>query len=195
MLSRWLLKSFGWKLVFVAPPGSKGVVIFYPHTSNWDFSVGVLARGATDLPVSYVAKDSLFRWPFGAVFRALGGIPVNRRISTGFIGQLVGRFAAAERLYIAIAPEGTRGHVNHLKSGFYYLALQASVPLGLGFVDYRLKEVGIGAWLDLSGDAALDFERIRDFYAGKQGRVPANAGDIRLRDEADVVARVRPVDE
>jgi 1-acyl-sn-glycerol-3-phosphate acyltransferase len=147
------------------------------------------------LPISYVAKDALFRWPFGVVFRALGGIPVNRRISTGFIGQLVARFAAADELYIAIAPEGTRGHVDHLKSGFYHLALQAGVPLGLGFIDYRLKQVGIGAWLNLSGDAALDFDRIRDFYAGKQGRVPGNAGAICLRDESDAPAPVRSVDE
>ena len=76
------------------------------------------------------------------------------------------------------------------------LALQAGVPLGLGFVDYRLKQVGIGAWIDLSGDAKVDFDRIRDFYAGKHGRVPGNAGAICLRDEAaSALAPVRSVDK
>lgn len=183
-MSGWLLRLFGWRLVYVPPPGKKGVVIVYPHTSNWDFPVGVLARSAMALPIGFVAKDSLFRPPFGAVFRWLGGIPVNRRVRTGFTAQLVDRFAAAERLFIAIAPEGTRSHVAQLKSGFYHLAVQAGVPLGIGFIDYGRKEVGIGAWLTLSGDAVADMAVLRRHYAQRRGRRPALAGELRLADEA-----------
>lgn len=180
MLARLLLRVAGWRLVLVPPPGPKGVVMVYPHTSNWDFPLGVLVRSASGLRISYVAKDSLFRTPFGALFRWLGGIPVNRRVSTGFIGQLVRRFAEAERLLIAIAPEGTRRHVPHLKSGFYHLAVQAGVPLGLAYFDYSRREVGIGAWITLSGDAERDLATIRDFYAGRKGLHPENAGEIRF---------------
>lgn len=181
MLATTTLRMLGWKLVQVAPPGPKGVIMVYPHTSNWDFPLGVLARAALRLDIAYVAKDSLFRPPLGAIFRALGGIPVNRRISTGFVGQLVERFQRADSLYVAIAPEGTRSHVDHLKSGFYHLALQAKVPLGLAFIDYRRKEVGIGTWLELTGDVARDLNALRTFYADKHGKRPANAGRLALR--------------
>lgn len=182
MLARLLLRLAGWRPVIVPPPGPKGVVMVYPHTSNWDFPLGVLARSASGLRISYVAKDSLFRPPLGGLFRWLGGIPVNRRVSTGFVGQLVRRFAESERLLIAIAPEGTRGHVPHLRSGFYHLAVQAGVPLGLAFIDYGRREVGIGAWVTLSGDAECDLVTIRDFYAGRRGRHPDKAGEIRFGD-------------
>lgn len=184
MLARLLLRLGGWRLVIVPPPGPKGVVMVYPHTSNWDFPLGVLVRSASGLRISYVAKDSLFRPPFGALFRWLGGIPVNRRVSTGFVGQLVRRFAESECLLIAIAPEGTRGHVPHLKSGFYHLAVQAGLPLGFAYFDYGRREAGIGAWVTLSGDAERDLATIRDFYAGRRGRLPENAGEIRFGEGA-----------
>ncbi|NMG42900.1 glycerol acyltransferase [Aromatoleum toluvorans] len=180
MLARLLLRLAGWRLVIVPPPGPKGVLMVYPHTSNWDFPLGVLARSGSGLRIAYVAKDSLFRPPFGMLFRWLGGIPVNRRVSTGFIGQLVRRYAESERLFIAIAPEGTRRHVPQLKSGFYHLAVQAGVPLGLVYIDYGRRELGIGAWLTLSGDAERDLAAIRDFYAGRQGKHPEKAGEIRF---------------
>ncbi|NMG28172.1 1-acyl-sn-glycerol-3-phosphate acyltransferase [Aromatoleum evansii] len=182
MLARLLLRLAGWRVVLVPPPGPKGVVMVYPHTSNWDFPIGVLARSASGLRISYVAKDSLFRPPFGALFRWLGGIPVNRRVSTGFVGQLVRRFAESESLLIAIAPEGTRGHVPHLKSGFYHLALEAGVPLGLVLIDYDRCEAGIGAWVTLTGDVERDLAVIREFYAGRRGKHPEKAGEIRFRD-------------
>ncbi|MCC4117743.1 1-acyl-sn-glycerol-3-phosphate acyltransferase [Aromatoleum toluclasticum] len=185
MLARLLLRLAGWRLVIVPPPGPKGVVMVYPHTSNWDFPLGVLTRSASGLKISFVAKDSLFRPPFGAVFRWLGGIPVNRRVSTGFIGQLVRRYAESERLLIAIAPEGTRGHVPQLKSGFYHLAVQAGVPLGFAYMDYGRREVGIGAWVTLSGDAERDLATIRDFYAGRRGKHPDKAGEIRFGERLD----------
>lgn len=185
MLARRLLGLFGWRVVSVAPPGKKGVVMVYPHTSNWDFPIGVLARAAIGLRMSYVAKDSLFAPPFGCLFRALGGIPVNRRISTGFVGQLAQRFAEAETLFVAIAPEGTRSKVPHLRSGFYHLAVTARVPLGLAYMDYARKEIGIGEWLDLSGDPEVDLAAIRRFYAGKHGRMPQKEGSLRFREDAE----------
>jgi len=131
---RALLRLAGWKVVLVRPPGPKAVVIVYPHTSvvivyphtsNWDFIVGILARYAIAIPFRFVGKDTLFRWPFGGLFRRLGGIPVNRRQSTGFVGDLIEAFDKADSLYLAIAPEGTRRRIDHWKSGFYRVALAA----------------------------------------------------------------------
>ena len=178
---RALLRLAGWKVVLVRPPGPKAVVIVYPHTSNWDFIVGILARYAIAIPFRFVGKDTLFRWPFGGLFRRLGGIPVNRRQSTGFVGGLIEAFDKADSLYLAIAPEGTRRRIDHWKSGFYRVALAVNVPLGLAFIDYSRREVGIEAWLSLSGNEAEDLAGIRAGYSNKRGKRPEMEGDIPLR--------------
>ncbi len=179
-LSRALLGLFGWRVVFVPPPAPKAVVIVYPHTSNWDFPIGVLARAVIAIPIGFIGKDTLFRPPFGGLFRWLGGLPVNRRESTGLVASLAESFARSESLYLAIAPEGTRSRVEHWKSGFYRLALAANVPLGLAFIDYSKREVGIEVWLDLCGREEEDLARIRACYADKRGRRPELEGDIRF---------------
>lgn len=179
-IARGLLAAFGWTVV-LAPPGKpKAVVVFYPHTSNWDFVVGILARSALSLPAHFAGKDSLFRWPFGAVFRALGGIPVNRRERTGFVTQMAAEFARRDKFYLAIAPEGTRRLTSGWKSGFYRLALAAGVPLALAFIDYRKREIGIMGYLELCGDEAVDIGRLRGAYAGCSGRRPQMQGPIAL---------------
>lgn len=180
-LCRALLGLFGWRVPLVPPPVPKAVVIFYPHTSNWDFPIGVLARAAVAIPIGFIGKDSLFRPPFGGLFRWLGGIPVNRRERTGFVAALAALFAQRDSLYLAIAPEGTRARGNHWKSGFYRVALAAGVPLGLAFIDYPRREVGILGWLALTGNEAEDLAQLRALYAGKRGRIAENAGDIRFK--------------
>jgi 1-acyl-sn-glycerol-3-phosphate acyltransferase len=179
-LSGWLLGRFGWQVELVPPQASKFVLVFYPHTSNWDFVVGMLARASIWLPVHFAGKDSLFRAPFGWFFRWLGGIPVNRREHTGFISRLTREFAERKRFYLAIAPEGTRAHTDHWKSGFYRLALAAKVPLALAYIDYRRKSIGIGAYLEMTGNEERDLQAIRDFYSDKTGRWPENQGEIRF---------------
>lgn len=182
--ARGLLRLFGWRIDFVWPPVPKAVIIVYAHTSNWDFVVGILARYAAGLPLSWVAKDTLFRWPFGLFFRSLGGIPVNRRQHTGMVAQMQAELARRPFLWIAIAPEGTRARTDHWKSGFYHLAVAAGVPLGLGYIDYGRRVAGIADWIVLSGDPERDLARLRAFYADKKALKPAQAGDIRFRDGA-----------
>ncbi len=181
-LARAVLALVGWRIAFPWPPPPKAVIIVYPHTSNWDFVIGILARFAVGLPITWVAKDTLFRWPFGALFRAMGGIPVNRREHTGATGALVAEFARRPFLWLAIAPEGTRSYTDRLRSGFYHLALGARVPVGLGFIDYRRREVGVTEWVTLTGDAERDLAQLRRFYAGKAPLRPAQAGEIRFLD-------------
>jgi 1-acyl-sn-glycerol-3-phosphate acyltransferase len=175
-----LLRLIGWRTVFVPPPRPQSVIIVYPHTSNWDFVVGLLGRAAIRLRCHFAGKDTLFHGPFGAWLRRIGGIPVNRREPTGFVDQLAREFGRRAEFHIVFTPEGTRAKTEYWKTGFYRLALAARVPLGLAFIDYAGREVGVGGWLDLSGDQEADLDRIRAFYAGKRGRRQELAGPIRF---------------
>ncbi|HSD53739.1 MAG TPA: 1-acyl-sn-glycerol-3-phosphate acyltransferase [Burkholderiales bacterium] len=175
-----LLRLIGWRTVFVPPPRPKSVIIAYPHTSNWDFVVGLLGRASLQFRCHFAAKDTLFRGPFGDWLRRVGGIPVNRREPTGFVGQLTAEFAHRTEFHLVFTPEGTRSRNEYWKSGFYRLARAARVPLGLAFIDYARREVGVGAWLDLTGDQEADLERICAFYADKRGRRHELAGPIRF---------------
>lgn len=184
-LSRALLRLAGWRTVFVPPPAPRTVIVVYPHTSNWDFVVGLLARAALGLPCHFVAKASLFRGPFGAWLRRVGGIPVDRAAPTGFVDQVVRHFARADTFHLVFTPEGTRARTEHWKSGFYRVARAAKVPVGLAFIDYGRREVGVGDWIGLSGDQKRDLERMHAFYAGKVGRHPAQQAPIRFAPSGD----------
>ena len=162
------------------PHIDRAVVVFYPHTSNWDFVVGLLARFALGVPVTWAGKDNLFRGPFRGLWKALGGIAVNRREHTGFVGQMVEAFAQRAQMLLAIAPEGTRQWTPHWKSGAYRVALAAKVPMGLSFIDFAKHEVGVGGLLELTGDVDVDFAALRAFYSTKVGRHPSQAGPIVL---------------
>ena len=185
-----LLRLAGWSSALVWPPEPRGLILVYPHTSNWDFVVGVLFRIGHGLPARWMGKDTMFRWPFGALLRAIGGLAVNRRERTGLIAALCDEFRGREWLWLAVAPEGTRSHTDHLKSGFYQLALAADLPVGLGCIDYGRRRVAIENYVRMSGDVERDLAALRDFYADKQGRRPAQAGQIRFRDAAAVGAAV-----
>jgi 1-acyl-sn-glycerol-3-phosphate acyltransferase len=176
-----LLGLFGWKVVSAPLPGPKGVIIVYPHTSNWDFILGLLYRFGTGLRANWMGKDAIFRWPLRALMIRLGGVPVNRRAASGFIGGALQQYEASEWMWLALAPEGTRKHTDHLKSGFYQIACGANVPCGLGFIDYATKTVGIEEFVRFSGDPEQDLELLRNFYATKQGRFPAGASTLRFR--------------
>ena len=181
-LCRLLLRLMGWQIVLVPPPAAKTVIIGYPHTSNWDFPVAMLWRFATGFPMTWVAKKEMFENPFGGLFRRWGGVPLDRNHPGGFIEQLVEEYRRRDTFHLAIAPEGTRRKTDHWKSGFYRLALATGAPLGLGFIDYDTKRLGIGRWIALSGDRDADLDAIRSFYADKRGFNAHQGGEIRFRD-------------
>jgi 1-acyl-sn-glycerol-3-phosphate acyltransferase len=176
-----LLAVFGWRTRLVWPPEPRGVIVVYPHTSNWDFPIGVLFRIGHRLKANWVGKEEMFRWPFRALLLRIGGIPLNRRRTAGFIEALLAEFRSRDWMWLAIAPEGTRSHTDHWKVGFYQIALAADVPIGLGYIDYATKTVGIDTYLRMSGDREADLGRIRDFYASKRGRRPELASAIRFK--------------
>ncbi len=179
--ARRLLRALGWRVAVTWPAVPRSVIVVYPHTSNWDFAIGYLARLEAGIPVQWIGKDTLFRWPVAGLFRRMGGIPVNRRERTGFIAHLAEEMRRRPWSWIALAPEGTRAHTDHWKSGFYHLALAAGAPVGLAFIDYGARVVGLRDYLELSGDEEADLARIRQAYAGKVGRHPEQASDIRLQ--------------
>lgn len=181
----FVLRLIGWRTVYTLPPGPKSVVIVYPHTSNWDFPIGMLFKMRHSVDLHWAGKDTLFRGPMGWFFRKLGGVPINRREATGMIRQLVETYAQRDRFCICIAPEGTRSKSDHWKTGFYRLALETGLPLGLGFIDYRQKCAGIDRWVQLSGDEEADLEMLRRYYAAKTGLYPEKAGDIRFKERRE----------
>jgi 1-acyl-sn-glycerol-3-phosphate acyltransferase len=179
--ARALLRAFGWRVDVAWPTVPRCVIIVYPHTSNWDFVVGYLAKLAAGIPVHFVGKHTLFRWPFGGLLRRMGGIPVNRADAAGFIPRLAGEMAARPWMWIALAPEGTRAYTDHLKTGFHRLARAADVPVGLAFLDWRHRTVGLTRYVTMTGDEETDLATLRAAYGDKLGKRPEHASAIRFR--------------
>ncbi len=182
-LAARLLLVLGWRLDVPPLPAQKLVLVFYPHTSNWDFPLGLLARFASGWPVNWVGKHTLFAGPWRGLMFRWGGIPVDREAAGDFVDRMVNEFARRDRLILAMSPEGTRGHVAALKSGFHRIARRAGVPVALGYLDYGSRTIGIAAVIEVSDDSEQDLARLRDAYAGKRGRHPALAGAIRFRSD------------
>jgi 1-acyl-sn-glycerol-3-phosphate acyltransferase len=179
-VSRAILRLAGWTLLDLPERPAKAVVIAYPHTSNWDFPITMLALLALPFRACWVGKDEMFLPGLGWLLRAIGGVPVNRRERTGFVDAILAEFHRRERFHLVIATEGTRRLEPGWKSGFYRIALAAHVPVLLGVVDYARKEVGLLGVLEPCGDAEADVERIAAFYAGRLGYHPEQASPIRL---------------
>lgn len=163
-------------------PGPKGIAILYPHTSNWDFVLGQLAKWSLGLPLRWIGKESLFRGLTGAtlgrLLRLWGGRPVDRAQASGAVEQLAQLIQSEPWFWLGLAPEGTRQRTDHLRSGFYHLALTLDLPVALAYIDYARREIGVTRFVHMSGDVERDLGVLRDFYADKVGRHPANASTI-----------------
>lgn len=160
------------------PPLDRAVFIAAPHTSNWDGFWFLVYKVAINVEVSFLAKDTLFWWPLGAVLRGLGALPIDRRDAASIVPQLVRAFEQSEHLFLALAPEGTRRRVPYWKTGFYRIAKAADVPIVLAFIDYRLRQLGIGPTLPDDSTMQEDLGTIRDFYAQFTGRRPDQQGPV-----------------
>jgi len=168
-LGRAYLRLSGWRIVGAFPAEPKYVVIVAPHTSNWDFLVGVAALFALELRVSWLGKHALFRAPFRRFLGWMGGIPVDRRASHGVVGACVKAFGTAPTLMLALAPEGTRKGVSQWKTGFYQIAVKAGVPiLPVGF-DFREHRIQIMPLFHPSGELERDLPLIQALYAHVHG--------------------------
>jgi 1-acyl-sn-glycerol-3-phosphate acyltransferase len=178
-----LLGLCDWRLVGRAPDLSKYVIVFGPHTCNWDFPLAMLAARGYGIRLSWLGKHSIFRWPAAGFLHRLGGIPVHRDHHEGIVGQVVAAFASADSMVLGLTPEGTRGLAPHWKSGFYRMARAAGVPIALASLDRPSRCITLGPAIVPTGDVRQDMDRIRAFYAGTQGIHPEKASAVRLREE------------
>jgi len=168
-LSSLILRIAGWRVVGSVPERQRYVLIAAPHTSNWDFPLMLMAVLKLGMDLHWLGKDSLFARPFGGLMRWLGGIAIDRSKSNERVAQLAALYSRSEELVLLIPPEGTRSKVERWKSGFYYIALGAGVPIQLGFIDAGRRELGFGPLFQPTGDFAADLERIQAFYSDKRG--------------------------
>jgi 1-acyl-sn-glycerol-3-phosphate acyltransferase len=190
-LAIFILRIFGWRLEGQPPDIPRYVVIGAPHTSNWDFPLAILIALAYRIKIVFMMKHTMFRWPFGYFFRVLGGIPIDRRSKHNVVAQSVEAFRNSSRLIMVIPPEGTRSKTRYWKTGFYYIAHGAGVPIALAFVDFKRKVAGFGPALIPSGDILADMEIIRDFYKDKVGKNPQQFGEIAVAQPHEAASQTR----
>lgn len=160
------LKLRGWKLEGAPPENPKYVLISFPHTSNWDFPLALSIAFVYGLDMHWMGKDSLFKGWRGPIMRWMGGIAINRASANNVVAQTIEAFNQSKRLVIAVPPEGTRSKVKKWKTGFYYIALGAELPIALAFLDYKRKTGGFLSTFHPTGDATADIEAIRAKYVG-----------------------------
>ena len=180
-LGRAALSLLGWGVEGEIPNVPKLVIAVAPHTSNWDFVVGIAAMFALDLRLTFLGKHTLFRGPFDAILRWMGGIPVDRSSAHGVVGESVRAFREADRLVLALAPEGTRKGAARFHSGFLHIARGAGVPVLLASLDYAVRRVRLGPLFEPTADAEADRRGIEAHFApvrGKRARRRAAAADL-----------------
>ncbi len=172
-LAGFVLKTLGWTLDFQGFPGSRGVLVVYPHTSNWDFPVGLLAKWATGMQANFLIKDLYLKLPLlGRWFAWIGGRAVDRSSPQGYVKELSKEMLAAPYFWLVVTPEGTRKKTDGFRTGFYRLGLEAGVPLCLATIDFGRRHIGISAFYRLTGDEAQDMAHIAQVYEGTQGFHP-----------------------
>jgi 1-acyl-sn-glycerol-3-phosphate acyltransferase len=171
-----LLKLLGgWSIQGDVPAHNKMVIAVAPHTSNQDFFVGIAAALALDLNIRFLGKHSIFVWPVKRLLLSLGGIPVDRRHPHGVVGQVVAEFAKSDSLLLGLSPEGSRKKVEQWRSGFWFIAKQAQVPICLIGLDYSQKQVVFGPCFASGENFADDLQRIRAFFQQMTAKYPENA--------------------
>lgn len=174
-LGKTVLSALGWRFEVHLADIPKFVVIVAPHTSSWDFVIGIAASLALELRTTWIGKHTLFRWPFRRFFRWLGGIPVDRSSRQGVVETVIDLFASREAMIFGLSPEGTRKKVDTWKTGFYHIAHGAGVPIVPAYLDYERRIIGTGKILHPSGDLESDIEILRSVYKGVVARDPTRA--------------------
>lgn len=179
-ISRWIRQLLvgiyhlnGWKAYGEVPSPRKFVLIAVPHTSNWDFLNFIGLTHDLGIIPHFMAKRSLFRWPWTNFMLDMGGVPVDRGSSQNYVQQMIDEFAKRTEFMLTIAPEGTRGTVRAWKTGFYHIALGAGVPIVIGMMDYGTKTGGLGAAIWPTGDYAADMAKVAVYYDKVTPKHPA----------------------
>jgi len=167
-----MLRLAGWHIEGILPDLPKFVLIGAPHTSNWDFVLFLGVIFSLRANVRFMGKAELFRFPIGWFFRYCGGVPVDRKKSTGLVEQMVKISNESDKFILTIAPEGTRHHVQEWKRGFYHIAKSAGIPIVMAIVDGKHKTVRIGQVFHPTENIEADIKSIQGFFAGVVGIHP-----------------------
>lgn len=183
VLARGLLRLFGWRVDAPGVPAEQGVILVYPHTSNWDFVVGVLAKSAMGIELRFWGKDSLFKTPLLRHWmRWVGGVGVDRASSHGIVADTVRQMQSAaargERFWLAAAPEGTRALTSGWRTGAYQVAVQAGVPVCLCYFDFQQRRVSLTHFVQLTGQVEADFAAFAAYLGPRVGKRPELASPI-----------------
>ncbi len=174
LLGKLILWIWGWK-VTGATPGiehKKLIYVVIPHTSNWDFILGISSMWAVPLRIQWLGKDSLFRAPYGWLFRALNGIPVVRNKNQKLVDSIVDTFNHREEMRIVIPAEGTRGSVDKIKTGFFHISKNANVPISFMKVNADTKTLHISDIIKMTGDLEQDMDIVDDHFRDGVGIIP-----------------------
>ena len=171
-IGRATLRLMRFRVEGEVPDVPKLVMAVAPHTSNWDLVLGAGVMFALDLRLSFIGKHTIFVWPFSAILRWMGGIPVNRASAHGVVGDSVAAFRDSDARSLVIAPEGTRKRVEHFRMGFLHIARGARVPVLLVAFDYGARRVHLGPVVNVGDDLEADRGRIEAYFAKIPGRHP-----------------------
>lgn len=173
-ISRFILCNIlGWKTYDQFPPDlKKYILIVAPHTSWFDFPLGVLTRSTYGLKANYIGKHTLFKPPFGFIFRALGGTPVDRSKNANMVDAIIDIFNSNENFILALSPEGTRKKLTKWKTGFYFVAKGANVPIVMVGFDYATKSITVAEPYTVTGDLKTDYTHFHNFFKNVHGKVP-----------------------
>ncbi len=172
IVSRIIMFCIGWKAAGKSPDVPKCVMIAAPHTSNWDYFYTLLVSFILKVQMSAMGKKSLTEGFFGGIMKWLSIIPIDRSKNNNVVEQTIQKFNESEKLILVIPPSGTRNQVSYWKTGFYYIAHGAGVPISLGYIDYKTKTGGIGPLIYTTGDIDADMKKIRKFYSTIEGKYP-----------------------
>ena len=169
LLGKIILKLWGWKITDTTPNGvltyKKAVMIAAPHTSNWDYPFTMAMLYSTDIPLKYLAKASLFKFPLGLIISGLGGVPVNRSRKNNLVNDMAEMIKnSTDPIHLVVPVEGTRGYTSEWKSGFYHIALAAKVPIIFGFLDYEKRRGGYLNVFYPTGNYENDLKEIQKQY-------------------------------
>ncbi|MGC4039770.1 MAG: 1-acyl-sn-glycerol-3-phosphate acyltransferase [Flavobacterium sp.] len=172
-------RLLGWKLIGGVDAGiRKCIIIVVPHTSNLDFFMGLLVRGILNIEINFVGKKELFVFPLGYYFRSVGGAPLDRSGGKNNVDATADVFHKHETFRLAVAPEGTRKKVTELRTGFYYIALKANVPIIPVALDYGKKEVNFGKPVQVTGNFDEDMKLILPHFKDVRGKIPERSFNV-----------------
>ena len=172
---KWLLyKKRGWTLDVTEDHPDKFIICLAPHTSNWDFFLGLLYSRAEGMQCNFMMKKEWFFWPLGPLFKKLGGIPVHRQKHTSMTDAMAESAKAAKMFHLCITPEGTRSKNPDWKKGFYFIALKAGLPILLYGVDYEKRLIQCTKTVIPSGDVEKDMREIKNYFKDFRGKIPNN---------------------